>query len=189
MTATITHPSMQVLYALSQLGLVLYMFTVGLDLDLGSCVSGGARWRDLSSAGIAVPFALGALAAIPYSGNRQFFSAGIAWWQAALFAGVSISITAFPMLARIIEEKGISGTRVGTMALAAGASNDLIAWGILAVLLASLRATPETAAIALGGGLVFVLGMLLFARPALATLVRLAPRYVGGESGLLFSRS
>ena len=184
-TATITHPSMQVLYALSQLGLVLYMFIVGLDLDLTIV---RRQWRSVavvSCVGIAAPFAIGALSAIPYAADRLFFAAGVARWQAALFTGVSVSITAFPMLARIIEEKGISGTRVGTMALAAGASNDLVAWGILAVLIASLRGTPATAALALGGGLVFVFGMLRIVRPALSTLARERPPHHGGTPAVL----
>jgi Kef-type K+ transport system membrane component KefB len=88
----------------------------------------------------------------------------------ALFLGASMAMTAFPMLARIIEEKGLSGTRLGTLALAAGSVDDAAAWAVLAVVLASITGDSSGAVWAIGGGVVFVVGVLVVGRPLFAKL-------------------
>jgi K+:H+ antiporter len=163
-TATMTHPSMSIIYALSQLGLVLYMFLIGLEFN-ANLLKGRLRSAGLVSlAGIVVPFAFGAMLSIGFVEQADFFKPGISGWNAAVFMGASMSITAFPMLARIIYEKGISGTRMGTMALAAGSLDDAIAWCLLAVVLASFNSAPSIAILAIGGGLLYGLGMVFIGR-------------------------
>jgi Kef-type K+ transport system membrane component KefB len=151
----VAHPNMTILYALAQVGLVLYMFVIGLEFDV-SLLRGRVKSAGLvSGAGIVVPF-ICAAALLPYLMSRDDLfaaeiSAGVAW----LFVGASISITAFPMLARILFERGIAGTRLGTLTLAAGSIDDAIAWCLLALVLALFAKTPETALMTVGGGLLY----------------------------------
>jgi len=174
--AIITHPSMSILYAFSQFGLVLYMFTVGLEFDTGLFQRGLGRVSAVSSAGIAVPFVLGAAVSMVLISRPSFFAPGIGRWQAALFLGAAMSVTAFPVLARILDEKRITTTRLGTLTLAAGALDDVVAWCLLATLLAFLRETPQLALLAIGGGLAGTAAMVWVVRPALRSLARTAER-------------
>ena len=173
---SVPHPSMAILFALSQLGLVLYMFLVGLDLQLDQLAGRMRSVSMVSVAGIAVPFVLGAGVALLFIGEPLFFPAGIRPLHAVLFTGAAMSITAFPMLARIIQEQGMAGTRVGTLALAAGSVNDIVAWCLLAMLLASLNARPAIALLAIAGGALFALFMFVVVRPALRVLSRWTER-------------
>jgi Kef-type K+ transport system membrane component KefB len=102
--------------------------------------------------------------------------------EAILFLGAAIAITAFPMLARIIYERGLTGTSLGTLALAAGAIDDAAAWCVLAVVVASFDKLPDgtinhlIAIKAIGGGLAYALVMVLFGRRLMAPLGRMAER-------------
>lgn len=170
--ALITHPNMTILYALAQVGLVLYMFIIGLELDLGLLRGRGRAAALVSAAGIALPFA-GATALVPYLLARgDSFIGQPSWGVAWLFVGASISITAFPMLARILHERGISSTTLGTLTLAAGAIDDAVAWCLLAVVLAVFSAQPEAAWLTVAGGLAYGVFMLGVGRRALAWLGR-----------------
>ena len=159
---------MPVLYAVAQVGLVLYMFLVGLDFDLGLLRRRARSAVAVSWAGILAPFALGAGIAWVFHGEAQLFAPAVSTSQAALFMGAAMAITAFPMLARIIYERGLSGTSMGTLALAAGSADDAAAWSILAVVLASFSGEPAIAVWAIGGGLAFALVAFLVLRPLLA---------------------
>src|SRR5262249_53872221 len=88
----------------------------------------------------------------------------------------SMSITAFPVMARIIHEKGIAGTRLGTLALAAGSMDDAIAWCLLAAVLATLKHSLGIALLAVGGGALFVFAMIVAGRPLFRVLARLTDR-------------
>ena len=168
--------SMSVLHVVSQIGLVLYMFCVGMELRTELLRE---RWRTaaaVSSAGIVVPFALGGCLAALLGGDRELFGLGTSRLDAILFLGAAMSITAFPMLARIIHERGLSGTSVGTLALAAGAINDLAAWGILSLLLASFVGEPRIAFLAIGGAVAYVLVMTVAGKRLLARLEPLAAK-------------
>ena len=186
-TATIAHPSMAILYAISQVGLVLYMFLVGLefnsDLILGRLRSAGM----VSGAGIVVPFTLGALAAVTLAGKVDLFCPGISPAMAALYLGASMSITAFPMLARIIFEKGIAGTRMGTLALAAGSMDDAIAWCLLAIVLASVKGSASIAVLAIGGGTLFALGMVFVGKRVFGRFTLWTERDDGVSRGTLLT--
>lgn len=162
--------SKPILFAVAQLGLVLYMFVVGLEFDTDLI---RARWRSAASvsiAGIAAPFLLGGALALMLVGDSALFSARTTQMQAVLFMGAAMSITAFPMLARIIVEQGLSKTSLGTLALAAGATDDAAAWCVLAVVLASFEGEPAFAIRAVGGGLLFALVTLTVVRRALLRL-------------------
>jgi len=159
-----------VLFVASQLGLVLYMFCVGLEFRVDLVSQHRRRALSVSAAGIAVPFALGAALALLMLRNGGFFTDHVKPMQAALFLGAAMSITAFPVLARIISERGIAGTTVGSLALAAGAVDDAAAWVILACALSSFDANATFAAAAAGGGLAYAAFVFLGVRPVLARL-------------------
>lgn len=154
------HPSMLILYALSQLGLVLYMFMIGLEFN-HRLILGRVRHATLvSGAGILAPLTLGGLAALALRGDADLFAPHVTPGAAALYLGAAMSITAFPMLARILHEKGIARTRMGTLALAAGSSDDAAAWCLLALVLSYLEGSWLIALFAIGGGALYVLVML-----------------------------
>lgn len=165
-------PTMTVIFCFAQVGLVLYMFLVGVEFRGDLFRKRAAAAASISIAGMVVPFALGALLAWQFADNHTLFTEGVTVGQAMLFMGAAMSITAFPMLARIIYERGLSGTTVGTLALAAGSIDDAAAWCVLAIVLASFKSSPQIAAWAIGGGIAYVLLMLVVGRPLLA---RLAP--------------
>ncbi|UYB51094.1 cation:proton antiporter [Xanthomonas sp. AM6] len=156
--------TLDVLYVAAQLGVGLYMFLVGTDFR-GDHFR--ARYRSamtVSLAGIAVPFVL-AFALVPWLLHTPgLFSAKAKVLEASLFLGAAIAITAFPMLARIIHERGLTGSPLGTLALTAGAVDDAAAWCILAVVLASFGGSWNSAYLAIGGGVGYALFMMLVGR-------------------------
>jgi Kef-type K+ transport system membrane component KefB len=168
--------SKPVLFAVCQIGLVLYMFLVGVEFDVGLIRSRLRSAVTVSLAGIAVPFALGAALALWLAGDTGLFAARTTPAQAMLFMGAAMSITAFPMLARIILEQGLAKTSLGTLALAAGAIDDAAAWCVLAVVLASFQDDPSIAVVAIGGGLLFAAFALLVLRRLLLPLGRVVER-------------
>jgi Kef-type K+ transport system membrane component KefB len=168
--------SMPVLYAISQVGLVLYMFMIGLEFDVGLILGRVRGAMMVSWAGIVVPLSLGALAGVLLRDQADLFASHVSVGTGALYMGAAMSITAFPMLARIIHEKGIARTRLGTLTLAAGASDDAMAWCLLAVVLSQLEGTATTALLTIGGSVVYVGLMLTVGRRLLAPLGRRVAR-------------
>lgn len=137
--AMFTPESMPVLLAFSQLGLVLFMFLVGLEFDPETMRERRQTVVMISHTGILVPFVLGtALALYLYP---RLSDAGVTFTSFALFLGISMSITAFPVLARILADRGLAETRLGNIAIACAAVEDVTAWCILAVLVVIARAT------------------------------------------------
>jgi Kef-type K+ transport system membrane component KefB len=133
---------------------------------------------------------IAAAALIPWmmsgdSGDKGLFMPQVAPWQASLFLGAAIAITAFPMLARIIHERGMSGTRLGTLSLSAGAIGDAGAWVVVALVLASLGDGPMVAVKALGGGLAFAGLMVTLAPRWLARMGDMAEREQGVSPSML----
>jgi Kef-type K+ transport system membrane component KefB len=126
----------------------------------------------VSWAGIATPFVLGAGLAWVLRERLPLFAPGVTTLQALLFFGAALSITAFPMLARIIYERGLSGTSLGTLALAAGSLDDAAAWCLLAVVLSGFTGDLSIAVLAVGGGGAYLFGMFLLGRRVLARLYR-----------------
>ena len=140
---------------------VLYMFLMGVEFDFELIRARLRSAAAVSIAGIAVPFALGTLIAWHVWDRPELFSSKTTASQAMLFMGAAMSITAFPMLARIIFEQGLARTSLGTLALAAGSIDDVAAWTVLAVVLASFQGDPSIAIGAIGGGVAFALLCLL----------------------------
>lgn len=157
--------TLPVLFVVSQLGLVLYMFCVGLEFSAELLRGHARRAAAVSTAGILAPFALGGALAVPLVDSGGFFTARVPLVHAVLFLGAAMSITAFPMLARIIHERGLTGTPLGTLALAAGAMDDAAAWVILAVVVGSLSGNGLLAVGAAAGGLLYVAVVFGAARP------------------------
>ena len=137
--ALFPRPTMGTLYVLAQLGVGLYMFIVGLGFDAAQFRRRARSAMSVSVAGVAVPFVL-AFALAPWLQTVSgLFAPTARPLEASLFLGAAIAITAFPMLARIVHERGLTGTSLGTLTLAAGAFDDAASWCILAVVLASGR--------------------------------------------------
>jgi len=125
---------------LAQLGLVLFMFIVGLELDV-LLIRGRERLAGtISAASVMLPFALGAgLALVLYRSDDETAAGPVAPLALALFLGVAMSITAFPVLARILTDRGMHRTSTGVLALACAAVDDIIAWTLLAFVVAVVQ--------------------------------------------------
>ncbi|TPG29518.1 cation:proton antiporter [Mycolicibacterium hodleri] len=165
-----------VLYTVAQIGLVLYMFLIGLNFDIDLIKHRAGTAVAVSSAGILAPLVLGAIVAVPLLNSGGYFADGVAPILAAMFLGAAIAITAFPMLARIIFEKRLTGTSLGTLALACGATDDAVSWCILATVLAMHRGNPVMAVVAIGGGVLYTVVVLTIGRRALGVLGPMAER-------------
>ncbi|WP_332824987.1 cation:proton antiporter [Ramlibacter sp.] len=151
--------SMGTLYVMAQLGVGMYMFLVGTEFRADHFRARARSAMTVSIAGIAAPFAL-AFALAPWLHTIPgLFAEKTKLFEASLFLGAAIAITAFPMLARIIHERGLTGSSLGTLALTAGAVDDAAAWCILAIVLASFGGSWMGAYAAIGGGVAFALFM------------------------------
>ena len=160
------------LYAGAQLGVGLYMFMVGLTLRLDHFQSKAKSAAAVSAAGIAVPFLLAVVITPTLIDMPGLFTPGISQANATLFMGACIALTAFPMLARIINENGLADSALGTLTLTAGAFDDAASWCVLAIVLATFGAGVGVAVIAIGGAVLYAGFMLLFGRRLLAPLGR-----------------
>jgi Kef-type K+ transport system membrane component KefB len=165
-----------VLYAGAQLGVGLYMFLVGTTLRLDHFQSKARSAVGVSIAGIAAPFFIAWLITPSLLGVTGLFAAGISEANATLFMGACIALTAFPMLARIVNEQGLANTTLGTLSLTAGAFDDAVSWCVLAVVLATFGAGPGVAVLAIGGGVGYAVLVMLFGRKLLAPLGRMVER-------------
>jgi Kef-type K+ transport system membrane component KefB len=123
---------------LSQFGLILFMYSIGMELDLGEVKKRFRTSLLISHTSMIVPFALGVVVA--YFIYERYAYAETSFLSFALFIGIAMSITAFPVLARIIQEKKLTRTQLGTVALASAANGDLTAWCILACVIAVTQA-------------------------------------------------
>jgi Kef-type K+ transport system membrane component KefB len=180
-----TPESRGILYTGAQLGVGLYMFVVGLEFNTGHFRSRARSAACVSIAGMAVPFVLGAVLVLWLQHIPGIFSPKVRYFEGALFLGAAIAITAFPMLARIISERGLSGTPLGTLALAAGAIDDAAAWCVLAVVLATFGASQPldiagirvgAEVVAIGGAALYGVLTLTLGRKWLAVFGRMAER-------------
>lgn len=172
--------------ALAQVGLLLFMFLVGLDLD-PALLRGRGRSAVLTShASILAPFLLGTALALPlYS---QFAPAGVGFTPFALFMGAAMSVTAFPVLARILADRGMTGTRLGAIAIACAAVDDITAWCVLAAVVIVARAGELTSLlVTLSGTALYIVVMLTLGRRLLARLAERARRPGSNGQGFLAS--
>jgi Kef-type K+ transport system membrane component KefB len=123
---------------LSQVGLILFMYIVGMELDLTALRSKAHDAVVVSHASIIIPFALGA--GLSYFLYDQFAPQTIQFASFGLFVGIAMSVTAFPVLARIVQERGIHKTKLGTIVITCAAADDVTAWCILAAVIAIVKA-------------------------------------------------
>ena len=158
--------SLGVLKLLSQIGVCLFMFVVGLELEVSHLRQKAQTAVLVSHVGILFPYFLGVLLALLlYS---QYAAPGGSFTAFALFMGIALSITAFPVLARILRERGIEKTFLGTTAITCAAVDDATAWAILAFVVAIARASSlASTTFCLVLVLVFVALMLFVVRPQL----------------------
>ena len=163
--------SLETLRQLSQIGVVLFMFIVGTELNIRLVREKGTAAVMISHASIIVPFLLGStLSLFLY---QDLASAGTSFSAFALFIGVAMSITAFPVLARILEDRNLTHTTLGSIAITCAAVDDVTAWCILALVIAIVKSAGiASSAITIGLTLVFALAMIFLVRPQLARLIK-----------------
>jgi len=158
--------SLDNLQFMSQIGLLLFMFVVGLELDL-KLLSGRAHDSVvISHASIIIPYAMGV--GLAYWLYVDFAPPTISFLSFSLFMGIAMSITAFPVLARVLQERGLSRTRLGTIALTSAAADDVTAWCLLAAVIAIVKAGSAVSALyTICAALIYVGVMIGVLRPFL----------------------
>jgi Kef-type K+ transport system membrane component KefB len=163
--------SLSTLGLLSQVGVVLFMFVVGMELDVQHLREKAAAAIMISHTSIIVPFLLGSsLALVLYT---SLAPANTSFTAFALFMGIAMSITAFPVLARILEDRGLSESRLGSTAIACAAIDDATAWCILAFVIAITNSSGVAGSIVtIAMVLCFVAVMLFLVKPRLGNLIR-----------------
>jgi Kef-type K+ transport system membrane component KefB len=158
------------LAVIAQVGIILFMFLVGLELDTGLLRQRTQASIAISHASIVVPFLLGAgLALWLYP---RFAASSISFTAFALFIGVAMSVTAFPVLARILTDTKMQMSRMGVLALACAAVDDVTAWCLLALVVGVARAQPGRVLVTVGAAMAFTLFVLVIARRGAAWLAR-----------------
>lgn len=178
--------SLSVLKPLSQIGLVLFMFLVGLEFDPAFLRGRTRHTIAISHASIAVPFALGMAAA--WWLGPAYAPPDVSPLSVALFLGVAMSVTAFPVLARILSERGLTKTRVGAISIACAAVDDVTAWCLLPFVIAIARARAVADALATTGlALAFIGAMVLLVRPLLRRALASAIAREGASLGVIAS--
>jgi Kef-type K+ transport system membrane component KefB len=153
---------------IAQLGVILYMFLVGLELDLPALRGRIAVTLTISLASIVVPFALGI--ALAWQLYDALAPDGVAFASFALFMGVSMAITAFPVLARILGDRGLQRTRIGMLALTCAAINDAVAWCLLAFVVSVTQPTRGGAMLTVALTAIYVAVMLTAGRRVMGAI-------------------
>lgn len=158
------------LEVLAQLGVILYMFVIGLELDLGLLKQRGGSIAVTSLASIVCPFLLGLAFAVPM--HAALSTEDVPFFKFALFLGAALSITAFPVLARILKDRNMSRSPLGVMALTCAALNDAVAWCLLAIVVGLAQADVSRAITVTGMTLLFIALMFFAARPFINWLLQ-----------------
>ncbi len=158
------------LQILSQVGLILFMFVIGMELDRSTLKSKASTALFISYFSIIIPFALGL--GLSYPLYQRFAPAGIPFYAFSLFIGITLSITAFPVLARIIRERNLTNTKLGVMSITAAAIGDVVAWCMLAFIIAIAKAGSVTSSIyTIIAAIAYAAAMLYIVKPLLAKMV------------------
>ncbi|HXG66815.1 MAG TPA: cation:proton antiporter [Blastocatellia bacterium] len=163
-------PALATLQALSQIGVILFMFTVGMEFHAQHLREKAQAVFIISQASIIIPFFLGVtLALVMY---RPFAPPNVSFMAFALFIGIAMSITAFPVLARIVEERRLSKTYIGTTAIACAAVADVSAWCLLALVVAISKAEGLSASLLpIALSLLFIAAMIFVIKPPLERII------------------
>lgn len=164
--------SLSTLGMIAQVGVGLYLFTVGLDFDTGLVRRRAGAAAAISLAGIAVPFLLAWPTTLALGSAPDLFGPGVTEPMRVLFLGAAIAITAFPMLVWIVRERGLERTAMGNLAIASGAIDDVLAWCILAGVVSAVSGDPGTIARAIGGAAALGLFAAFLGRRTLGALTR-----------------
>ncbi len=163
--------SLPVLQLFSQLGLLLFMFVIGMELDVKIVKQKARAAIIISHASIIIPYGLGMVLA--YFIYKDYAPANINFLSFSLFIGIAMSITAFPVLARILQERRMTRTRIGSIAIACAAADDISAWCILAAVISIVNAgSSYSALITMLLTLVYVLVMYKLIKPLLERITR-----------------
>ena len=155
---------------IAQVGVILFMFLVGLELDTSLLRRRTHATVAVSHASIVVPFSLGAAASLWL--YPRYGTSHVSFTVFALFAGVSVSVTAFPVLARILTDRGIQRSSLGVIALTCAAVDDVTAWCLLALVVGVAHARLDGALWTAGLSVAYIATMLFVARPLAARAVR-----------------
>lgn len=159
---------------LSQIGLIFFMYTIGMELDLKILKNKAHDAVVISHASIIIPFALGM--GLAYLIYQEFSPIGAPFLSFGLFIGIAMSITAFPVLARIVQERGIHKTKLGTIVITCAAADDITAWCILAVVIAIVKAGDFGSALyVIALAVIYVLFMIKIVRPFLFRISTIYP--------------
>ena len=153
---------------IAQVGVILYMFLVGLELDPALLRKRGHTTVAISHASIVAPFLLGAAIALYL--YPKLSTGDVPFTCFSLFLGVSMSVTAFPVLARILTDRRIHKTRMGAIALTCAAVDDVTAWCMLAFVVSVARAQAAGAVATIAMALGFIALMIVVVRPAMVRL-------------------
>lgn len=159
---------------LSQIGLILFMFVIGMELDLKVLKNKANDAVVVSHASIIIPFALGM--GLAYFIYQEFAPESTQFLSFALFMGIAMSITAFPVLARIVQERGLHKTRLGTMVITCAAADDITAWCLLAAVIAIVKAGSFVSSLyVIALSVLYVMVMLKMVQPFLKRVGELYP--------------
>lgn len=151
---------------LSQIGLILFMYVIGMELDLSVLRNKAKDAVVISHASIIIPFTMGIILA--YFVYNRFAPEGVSFSSFGLFMGIAMSITAFPVLARIVQERGLHRTRIGAMVITCAAADDVTAWCILAAVIAIVKAGSFVSSLyIIALSVAYVMLMLVVVRPFL----------------------
>ncbi|OFY39812.1 MAG: hypothetical protein A2X18_02270 [Bacteroidetes bacterium GWF2_40_14] len=163
---------------LSQIGLAFFMFIIGMELDLDQLKNKTYNAIVISNTSIIFPYFLGVV--VSYFLYEQFAPANVSFTAFALFIGISVSITAFPVLARILQERGLTKTSLGAIVIASAAFNDVTAWCILVMVIAIIKAgSIASALLSILFTIVFILLMFYAIRP---WIKRISDKYANSKN-------
>lgn len=164
-----------VLSVVAQLGIILFMFLIGLELDLKALRKSGQTTLLISHMSILVPLVMGTgLGLLLY---KKFAPAGVPFLAFSLFIGVAMSVTAFPVLARILSDFNWSRTSWGSVALASAAIDDVTAWCLLAIVVSVTQANWQSAVVTILLSVAYIVFMFVIARPIFNRVVPLIERF------------
>ncbi len=155
---------------IAQLGVILYMFLIGLEFNPTELKSNAKAALAISQASIILPFALGAMLAVGLF--SRLAPAGTTLTSFALFMGVAMAVTAFPVLARILTDRGIATTQIGVLAISCAAAADVTAWWLLAFVSGVVKSQAGGAVYVVIFSLLYIAAMLILVRPIAARLIK-----------------
>lgn len=164
--------SLKSLYILSQVGLILFMFTVGMELNIGELRTKLKQTFIISQSSIVIPFVLGMTTA--YFIYETYAPKNISFLSFALFVGISMSITAFPVLARIVQERDLTKTHLGTISIGSAAIDDVTAWILLVAVIAIAQSSTIAASLlTLLATVLYISVMMFVVRPFLKKIANI----------------